>query len=373
MTTVAHFINPFLPLTQNWIYNQLRFNTLNRNIVLCQSLENIDLFPFENVFPAFPNNNLYARLNLTISRLRARYFTKRYLKVIRREKPEVLHGHFSWESWRNIDIVKKTRLPLVTTFYGLDVNKLSRKRIWQKRYKKLFAIGDLFTVEGKYMAQALETIGCPQQKIRVVPIGVDLEKLNRYRVQKSEASLKIMFVGLQREKKGSIFAASAFARISRKNPACELHILGSGPFASPVKQLLQREGVLEKCHFYGYVSTETYYALLGKMDIVLAPSVIARNGDTEGGAPVVVTEAQASGIPVVGTKHCDIPNIVIHNETGLLCEERDIETLADNLDRLISDKALREKMGNAAQIRASLHFSIQRQVGDLNKLYRSLL
>jgi colanic acid/amylovoran biosynthesis glycosyltransferase len=109
------------------------------------------------------------------------------------------------------------------------------------------------------------------------------------------------------------------------------------------------------------------------MDIVIAPSITGRDGDTEGGAPVVVIEAQAAGIPVVGTMHCDIPNIVVDEETGLLCEERDVETLADNLDRLISNKALREKMGKAAHIRASLHFSIQRQVDDLNKLYRSLL
>jgi colanic acid/amylovoran biosynthesis glycosyltransferase len=373
MTTVAHFINPFLPLTQNWMYNQLRFNRECRTIVLCQTLENTDQFPLKNVFPAFPEKTFFSRLSLTISRLRAQYFSGHYLRVIRRENPEVLHGHFSWESWRNIGIVKKTGLPLVTTFYGLDVNKLSQRRIWKSRYARLFTEGDIFTVEGDHMAEALADIGCPRQKIRVIPLGVDIDKIIRYRVPKTGTTIKIMFVGLQREKKGALYAAATFARSARKNPHCEFHVLGDGPFAAPVKSLLKDEGVLSRSRFYGYVPLETYYGLLGQMDIVIAPSITGRDGDTEGGAPVVVIEAQAAGIPVVGTMHCDIPNIVVDEETGLLCEERDVETLADNLDRLISNKALREKMGKAAHIRASLHFSIQRQVDDLNKLYRSLL
>ena len=371
--TVAHFINPFLPLTQNWIYHQLRFNTACRNIVLCQTLENADQFPFENVFPAFPQKNLRARLSMYSARLRAQYFAGHYRTVIQREKPQVLHGHFSWESWRNIGLIKETRLPLITTFYGLDVNKLSRKRIWKKRYASLFAIGDLFSVEGAYMAEALSAIGCPREKIRVVQIGVDIETLSRHRVLKTNQNINIMFVGLRREKKGAIYAAAAFARVAAKNPLCQMHIVGAGPLAGRVKKLLHREGVLRRCIFHGALPYASYCSLLGRMDIVMAPSVTAKNGDTEGGAPVVVIEAQAAGIPVVATNHCDIPNIVIDNETGLLCEERDAMGLAFNINRLVSNPQLREKMGNAAKVQAAQRFSIHRQVKELNRLYRSMI
>ena len=372
MTTVAHFINPFLPLTQNWIYNQLRFNTLCRNIVLCQTLENADQFPFENVFPVFPANSLAARFSMLGARLRARYACRPYLSVIHREKPDVLHGHFSWESWRNIRLIRKTNLPLLTTFYGLDVNKLSRRRVWKKRYAELFSRGDLFSVEGNYMAQALTRLGCPEGKIRVVPLGVDIEKIVRRRSPKTGEGIDIMFVGLEREKKGSWYAASAFSRIARDNPLCTLHVVGNGKFALPVKNVLRTAGVIGQCRFYGYLPYEAYCGLLGRMDILMAPSVTAEDGDTEGGAPVAVIEAHAAGIPVVATRHCDIPNIVVDGKTGLLCAERDVDGLTDNLNKLISDAALRKTMGEAARRHAAEHFSIERQVERLCSIYRSL-
>jgi colanic acid/amylovoran biosynthesis glycosyltransferase len=206
-----------------------------------------------------------------------------------------------------------------------------------------------------------------------VPIGVDIEKISAAVVPKDPSVLKIMFVGLEREKKGPLFAAAAFARIAAANKNVELHVVGDGPYRAPVGKLLAGAGVIDRCIFHGYISFEGYCTLLGRMDIVLAPSVTTENGDTEGGAPVVVIEAQSAGIPVVGTLHCDIPSIVIHDKTGLLCAERDIDSLAKNLGRLVSDRGLLEKLGRAARIHAREHFSIRRQVKNLNEIYGSLV
>jgi colanic acid/amylovoran biosynthesis glycosyltransferase len=371
--TVAHFVNPFLPITQNWIYHQLRFNTECRHIVLCQTLENTDVFPDIAAFPAFRKNHFFARASMVLARARAQYFSGHYRRVIKQQRPQVLHGHFSWESWRNFGLIKKTGLPLVTTFYGLDVNKLARLTHWQKRYPLLFERGEIFTVEGPHMAQALRAIGCPESKIRVIPLGVDIEKISAAVVKKNPSLVKVMFVGLEREKKGSLYAADAFARVVQEHKNLEFHVVGGGPYEALVKKLLAGAGVLDRCVFHGYIPFESYCTLLGCMDIVLAPSMTVENGDTEGGAPVVVIEAQAAGIPVVGTTHCDIPNIIIHNETGLLCAERDIDALVKNLGLMVSMRELRENFGNAARVRAREHFSIQRQVKDLNEIYRSLV
>jgi colanic acid/amylovoran biosynthesis glycosyltransferase len=56
--------------------------------------------------------------------------------------------------------------------------------------------------------------------------------------------------------------------------------------------------------------------------------VTASNGDTEGGAPVSIIEMAASGMPIVSTTHCDIPEVVIDGETGFLAPERDSTALA---------------------------------------------
>jgi colanic acid/amylovoran biosynthesis glycosyltransferase len=370
---IAHFINPFLPITQNWIYNQLRFNAEFRHIVLCQTIENPDLFPWETAFPTFRKNSIFAPVSLLVARARARYFSGPYRAIVAREKPRIFHGHFSWESWRNFGLVKETGLPLVTTFYGLDVNKLARLPQWTRRYAKLFERGEVFTVEGPFMARSLASIGCPEGKIRTVPLGVDIERIRGLIVPKTAAHINIMFVGLEREKKGPLFAAAAFARVAKEHGNLEFHIVGNGGYYGRVKALLEQAGVLDRCVFHGYISFDAYCKLLGQTDIVLAPSVTAENGDTEGGAPVVVIEAQAAGIPVVGSTHCDIPNIVVHNKTGLLCAEKDVDMLTENLGRLISNRDLLNKFGSAARSHAEINFSIQRQVRDLNQIYRSLI
>jgi colanic acid/amylovoran biosynthesis glycosyltransferase len=371
--TIAHFINPFLPLTQNWIHNQLKFNTKFRNIVLCRTLDNKSDFPLDHVFPAFPEKTLLADLSMAVSRLRAQYCRGFYRKIIKAENPQVLHGHFSWESWRNIGLVKETGLPLITTFYGLDVNKLWRRRVWKKRYEQLFRIGRMFTVEGPYMAERLSAIGCPEEKIRIIPIGVDINRIRSYRISPKNEKIKILFVGLAREKKGAVYAAQAFAKVALENKDCELHIIGEGLYAVKVKNILSSMQVLDRCFFHGYVSFDEYCRTLGETDILMAPSVTAANGDTEGGAPVTITEAQSAGIPVAGTFHCDIPSIVIDRETGLLCPERDVNSLAKNLLRLVTDKSLRMQMGKAAEINAAEKFSIERQVSSLNKIYLSTI
>jgi colanic acid/amylovoran biosynthesis glycosyltransferase len=371
--TIAHFINPFLPVTQNWMYNQLLWNTGFRPIVLCRTLENTGMFPLNGVYPAFPKNNLSSRISMLLSRACARYPQSFYRRIIDREKPVLLHGHFSWESWRNIHLVKATGLPLVTTFYGLDVNKLWQKPVWKKRYRILFDCGDLFTVEGHHMANALADIGCPQHKIHVVHLGVDTQKIPVAPGRQDNGSIGILFTGLSREKKGSLDAAQAFAHVAKSHPNIILHCIGNGPYLQQVHTILEQSNVLTQCIFHGYLSYDAYLSVLGISDIVLAPSVTGADGDTEGGAPVVVTEAQVAGIPVVGTVHCDIPDIVVHGKTGLLCEEHDWKTLAANLAQLVDDPVQRTAMGKAARLRAPELFSIQEQVRKLNTLYHSLL
>jgi colanic acid/amylovoran biosynthesis glycosyltransferase len=97
--------------------------------------------------------------------------------------------------------------------------------------------------------------------------------------------------------------------------------------------------------------------------------VTAADGDAEGGAPVTVIEAQAAGVPVAATFHCDIPMIVKNGETGLLCKERDVAALAANLKNLVGDADLRNKMGAAASARAAQNHDINRQVEKIALVY----
>jgi colanic acid/amylovoran biosynthesis glycosyltransferase len=370
---IAHFINPWLPVTQNWIYNQIRFNIDCNHIILSRTLQNSNQFPVQNLYTAFPQNTIKSVLSMFFARLTAQYPTGFYQSVIDKEKPTCFHGHFAWESWRNINLVKRCRLPLVTTFYGLDVNKHPQKRYWRNRYKSLFEISERFTVEGPFMAEALKRLGCPENKIRIIHLGVDIEHLRNLRSAGTSDQFNILFIGLEREKKGAIYAAEAFVRAARSHDNIHLHILGEGKYRNTVKEIISTAGFKDKVSFYGYVPVYTYHELLVKMNCILAPSVTARDGDTEGGAPVSIIEAQAIGIPVIGTFHCDIPEIVLNGKTGLLSPERDITSLSHNLISLIADQKLQQQFSIAAMEHISKQHDINKQIRKLTKVYKEII
>jgi colanic acid/amylovoran biosynthesis glycosyltransferase len=370
---IAHFINPFLNVTENWIYSQLAWNTHCDHIVLCRSRLNERQFPFDNVRCRYPSPGWRANLDSLVARLRAQYPRAWYRRALEREKPRIFHAHFVYEAWRNFGLVRETGLPLVTSFYGLDITKLPRRREWRPRYERLFSHGRLFICEGPHAARQVERLGCPSEKIRVVRIGVDVERIRSVRAAADQARVNVLFVGLEKEKKGAEYAAAAFAMVYRTHPDMQLHLIGDGRYRSRVERILQDAGAHENAVFHGQVPVDEYLRLLGTMHLCLAPSITAADGDTEGGAPVTVIEAQVAGIPVIGTTHCDIPAIVAHGETGLLCPERDVDALARDLSTLANDRDSRLRMGEAASRRAAENHDIRRQVLALAELYRSLL
>jgi len=373
---ICHFVTYYLPVTQNWIYSQLVYNKECESYVLCQRLVNPKQFPFDNVFPICQSSGMGSIPRRLAHKIFERYPQKPHSAVIGRIRPDVLHGHFLLESWRNCRLVKRLGIPLVTTCYGQDVTSLLRKPFWAARSRKVFDLGAAFIVEGEHMGDTLAARGCPREKIRVIKLGIDVTKIGVNPVRPESAGndkVRILFTGLGREKKGAVYAAEAFIKaLSISNVDMELHLLGNGVYRQPVEKILNDAGVKQKAVFHGMKPVAEYLELLKNIDIVLAPSVHARDGDTEGGAPVVVIEALCAGVPVVGTNHCDIPNIVSHGKSGLLCAERDVDALAKNICELSNNKSLRNDMGKHGARYARLEHDITKQVRKITAVYRDV-
>ncbi len=372
---ILHLCYSFLPVTQNWVYSQLVFNETCRSTVLCRYRTNEDQFPHDAVHTAYRNHSLRAHIGLFCARVTASYPAGLPLRLINSVKPDLIHGHFATESFRYLAAIRQSGLPLITTFYGLDISKLPLRPIWRNRYAELFELGAAFIVEGDFMANRLADLGCPALKINCIPLGVDIRefgKLRRHR-EADPRPLRILHVGLGREKKGSMDAADAFIAVATRNKHIRLDIVGDGPFRQPVEKRIQEAGLSDRCIFHRYLPVARYRELMGRSDILLAPSVRAADGDDEGGAPVAVIEAQAAGIAVCGTTHCDIPMVVEHGKTGLLVAEHDAAGLASVLEKLCSDADLRNRMGAAGANRAATRHDIRIQVKRITQVYEKCL
>jgi len=374
---VCHFITYYLPVTQNWIYNQLIFNRECQPTVLCQRLIKPEQFPLDNIHPICHSSGPTSIPKRLIHKIFEQYPSKPHETIINKTKPDILHGHFLLESWRNYRLIKKHKIPLVTTCYGQDITSLLRKPFWMSRAKKVFAQSSAFIVEGQHMADTLASKGCPREKINVIKLGIDTTKININPPKgDDDNTVKILFTGLGREKKGATYAVEAFIKaaklLSSSNINIQLHLLGDGIYRQQSEKLLTDAGLMQKAIFHGMQPVNQYLNLLKDIDIILAPSIHAADGDTEGGAPVVIIEALCAGIPIIGSTHCDIPNIVSHGSSGLLSAERDTDALARDIATLSSNKTLRINMGKHGANYARAEHDIINQVKKITNIYKNI-
>jgi colanic acid/amylovoran biosynthesis glycosyltransferase len=138
-------------------------------------------------------------------------------------------------------------------------------------------------------------------------------------------------VGRFVEKKGFHLALEALGLMKDQLPPFEVNLIGYGELEDAYKQLVQKYQLENEVNFLGGKNHQEVIQALREHDIFLHPSLTAANGDSEGGAPTIIIEAQAVGIPVVASTHADIPYVMgYHN---FLAEEADIESLKETIIR----------------------------------------
>lgn len=375
LRAVAHLIDPYLFLTGSWIHTQLERNRDFRHLVLCQRTENLDLFPHEPVRAALESAGPAARAwRRLVVRVRGTYPVEPYRRWIAEEGAVLLHAHFGWEGCRALRLRERTGLPLATSFYGLDASREVRRPHWRRRYRALFRSGERFFVEGSHMAARLVEAGAPRESVRVVPLGIDLERIPfRPRGLAPGEAPRILFSGSLREKKGAPDAVAAFARVRTSHPDARLVILGDGDRRREVEEAIAGGGCAEAVDLRGYVGYGEYIEELGRAHLLIAPSRTAADGDTEGGAPMTIIEAQAAGLPVVSTTHCDIPEVTVPGASALLAPEGDVEALARNLRALLEDPASWSRRGEAGRRHVEARHDAGRQAARMAEEYRLLL
>ena len=114
--------------------------------------------------------------------------------------------------------------------------------------------------------------------------------------------------------------------------------------------------------------------MLTDFDVVIQPSHYSADRDCEGGAPVALIDAQVSGLPAISTYHCDIPDVVLAETTGLLSAENDLPKLAQNIERFYRMKNEEYiRFSNDAHSHVTRNYDIRSSGILLHEFYQSLL
>jgi colanic acid/amylovoran biosynthesis glycosyltransferase len=246
------------------------------------------------------------------------------------------------------------------------------------RYRDLFAEVDCILCEGPHMAGCITALGCPEDKVRVHHLGVRLDDIPYCpRNWQPGTPLRVLIAGTFREKKGIPLALAALGRVRREFPI-ELTIIGdatSEPRSQAEKRrilsALDAEGLRPHTRLLGFRTHGELMQEAYDHQVFLSPSITARDGDTEGGAPVTILEMAASGMPVVSTRHCDIPQVLPPGTP--LADEGDVPGLVQRLYGLVENAGRWGRQLSATRDHVEQNFNAATQGKRLAEIYRECL
>jgi colanic acid/amylovoran biosynthesis glycosyltransferase len=331
----------------------------------------VDRFPVKRLIDFTDQGRIRGLTDRILMRLRGTY--PRYAREVAVQGGDLIHAHFGQEGFRCLDASEKADVPLVTTFYGLDMSALPRIPKWNRRFQRLFNEGDLFLCEGPFMADRLVAIGCSRDKVRVQRLGIDLDRFNYVNPADRQDSTEILMYASLREKKGHQFGLETFAHLAIDRPDIRLTIAGDGPLRPGLVHQAETLGIRDRVDFLGAVTQDQGREILERATILLAPSLTGSDGDSEGGAPVVLLEAMATGTPIVSTRHADIPYVLADGDAGVLVDEDDVEAMVTEVVDLLESDVRRQELADRARSIVQERHSLRSQGESLEGVYDEAL
>ena len=379
--SVVHFRHTWGKPTETFLYQYIKNYKKTRPILVGYKRINEELFPFDcPIVPLYPKwskarfeRSIRYRLNL--QEANKHYNQAKTFKTIREFDVRLIHAHFGYTGYYALPVQQRTNLPLVTTFYGHDISRMPDIPGWDHKLLELFEQGDLFLVEGPFMEKRLHEIGCPSQKSGIQRIAIDCE-LYPFHIRKPKEkskNIEIFFCASIREKKGLIYALEAVARAHQHFSNLVFYIAGDGPCRTRIEDKITELKMGSYTHLLGFLTHKQMIKEMNTADIFIQPSVTAQDGNSEGGAPTTILEAQACGIPVLATTHADIPYVVVSGTSALLSPEKDVEALYNNLMTLLNFQEMWVSMGRTGREFIEEKHDVHKEVQRLEDRYYQLV
>jgi colanic acid/amylovoran biosynthesis glycosyltransferase len=332
---VMHVVRTYLPETENWLYHLLDHTNGVRHVIYCERYlpglfdnQKFSFIPLPYIYEPDFGNSFFGKIGrflfkniLQFSGKTKQQFFTRHLE---RENADLIHIHFGTMASVYEARLLKSKIPFVVSFYGYDYNP-------KYNYKKIFQYATALICEGKAAKKQLIDLGCPEKKISIVPLGI-IPSENIPLKNKLPGHLNLVQIASFTEKKGHIYTVQAVEKLLSFCPNITLTLIGPDSILKRQMADYIRKNKLEtSIQIKDAVSPAYLNKELLQYDVFIHPSVTASTGDNEGGAPVVLLNAQNCGLPVISTFHKDIPDYVIHEQTGLLSTEKNVVELVNNI------------------------------------------
>jgi colanic acid/amylovoran biosynthesis glycosyltransferase len=403
---IAFIVGQFPVLSETFILNQITGLISRGHIVDIYSyptdeidkvhpdVEKYDLLKHTHYYPRVPENYLWRFIkglellfrhflkaplvfmrSLNIFKYGKRAASLRLLYAIvpflNNEAYDIIHCQFGMYGidgmiYRDIDAIKGK---LITSFRGYDISWYV-KECGKDVYNELFFKGDFFLANCEFFRHRAIKLGCDEKKIVVHGSGIDCRKFTfKTRYPHRDGKIRIATTGRLVEKKGIEYSIRAVAKLANIHPNIEYNIIGDGYLKEHLQQLIEELSVTKQVNLLGWKNQKEIIEILDKTHLFIAPSVTAEDGNQD--APVnTLKEAMAMGLPVIGTLHGGIPELVKDGISGFLVPERDVDAISEKLSYFIEHPEIWQQMGSSGRAYVEKHYDINKLNDELVEIYQ---
>jgi colanic acid/amylovoran biosynthesis glycosyltransferase len=301
-------------------------------------------------FPPRRSLQLFSTKKFGPAAIKGRYFLE-YIQLRSLVKDKVVHVQFG-NNLSSLDKFKELQLvdfKLITTFHGFDAHfSASNKAEKSKLYELLFKHGEAITCNTPYLAEKLKALGCPSDKLHVVPVPVNTQVFCPSPEEKeADGKVRLLSVGRLIKLKGHAYGLEVVRNLVEAGLDVEYVIIGEGEEEAHLRQRAKELNIENSVVFLGNVSQLDVVEKMRQSDLLLMTS-ITDNSNRQEAQGLVTIEAQACGLPVVAFRSGGVPYTLIEKETGILVDEKDSDSMANAVQDIVADKALHKKMQSAA-------------------------
>lgn len=282
-------------------------------------------------------------------------------KLLKELQPNIVNAHYA-SGYATTARLAGHR-PWLLSVWGSDVYDFPYKsRLHKWLVKGNLLAADAVASTSNCMAVQTRSLAPGLGAIAITPFGVDMSAYEAIEPAAAQARQPLIIgtVKTMASKYGIDTLIEAFAlllkQLGEKHPDLpvniQLRLVGGGPQTEAYKALATQLGIAEKVKFIGHVPHEQVPQELAKLDIYVALSRL----DSESFG-VAIIEASAAGRPVVVSDAGGLPEVTLHNKTGLVVPRENPQAAADAIQRLVLDRLLRFRFGLAGKQHVAKNYS----------------
>lgn len=289
------------------------------------------------------------------------------VRVLRRERVDVLHAHMFGSSVWGTLVARLARVPVVIAHdHGTPEDLPLEHRALERHL--LGREVDAYLTVCEPDRRRLVARGVPERKTHVLPNGIVTPEVDPTRDVRAELGIDaaapvVGTVGVLRTEKAHGVLLRAAARVRERHPELRVVIVGDGVQRTELERLAAELGIEDAVLFAGV-----------RVDVaeVLRALDVAVNSSVREGSPLSVMEYMEAGLPIVATRVGGVPEIVRDGVDGILVPPSDPDAMADALNRLLDDREAAAAMGRSGRERRRAEFDLDVVAQRLGELYERL-